>query len=220
VPLGSAQSLAPNARVVALGYAPLFPSPPSAKTGIVTSLSGEIQVDRGYPLFDLIESDTFIYPGDSGGPLLDLSGRVVGVNNAIQIAFIPRQGRQLTGFSIPVEGALQIAQQLVATGTVPRPYLGITPVDVTPALAAQAGLPVNRGVLIVELRPDSPAAAAGLAVGDIMVGMDGRNVTGLASLRRLMVQHKVGDTVPLVVLSPGQPRRSVSLVLTERPPVV
>ncbi len=220
VPLGSAQALGVDQRVLALGYSAVFPAPPSAKTGTVRSLSGQIQVDRGYPLFDLIQSDTFIYPGDSGGPLLDLDGRVVGVNSAIQVAFVPRQGRQLTGYSIPVEGALQIAQQLIATGSVPRPYLGITPVDLTPTLAASAGLPVTRGVLIVEVQPNSPAGAAGLVEGDIIAGMDGQPVTGLAALRRLIVRHQVGDQVPFDVLSAGQPRRTVALTLTDRPPLV
>jgi S1-C subfamily serine protease len=220
VPLGSAQALAAGDRVIGIGYAPVLPGAPSAKTGTVRSLAGQIQVERGYPLFDLIQSNTFIYPGDSGGPLLDLEGRVVGVNSAIQVSFGPRVGRQLTGYSIPVEGAVQIAQQLIATGNVPRPSIGITPVDVTPSLATAAGLPVSRGVMVVDVSAGSPAAVAGLADGDIIVGMDGQNVTGVAALRRLMVRHQVGDEVPLVVISPGQARRTVTLVLTERPPLV
>jgi serine protease Do len=219
-PLGSAQSLAAGDRVVALGYAPVLPGAPSAKTGTIRSLAGQIQVERGYPLFDLIQSNTFIYPGDSGGPLLDLDGRVVGVNSAIQVSFGARTGRQLSGYSIPVEGAVQIAQQLIATGNVPRPNLGITPVDVTPTLAATAGLPVTRGVMVVDVAPGSPAAVAGLADGDILVAMDGQTITGLAALRRLIVHHQVGDDVLFAVISPGQPRRTVTLTLTERPPLV
>ncbi|HEV2125007.1 MAG TPA: trypsin-like peptidase domain-containing protein [Chloroflexota bacterium] len=220
VPLGSARTLTVGQRVLALGYAPLFPGAPSAKTGTVRSLAGEIQVDRSFPLFGLIQSNTFIYPGDSGGPLLDLNGHVVGVNSAIQVAWVPRQGRQLTGYSIPVEGAHSIAQQIISSGSVPRPHIGITPVDVTPSLASSVGLPVNRGVMIVEVRQDSPASRAGLEQGDLIVAMNGEAVTGLAGLRRLMVNHTVGDTVSLTVISPGQPRRTVPITLTERPPLI
>jgi serine protease Do len=218
--LGSARSLGVGQRVLALGHAPVFPGGPSAKTGTVRSLAGEIQVDRSFPLFDLIQTNTFIYPGDSGGPLLDLNGRVVGVNSAIQVSWVPRQGRQLTGFSIPVDGAFTIAQQLIASGNVPRPHIGITPVDVTPTLAANLGLPVTRGVMIVEVRPDSPATKAGLVQGDLIVTMDNQNVTGLATLRRLMVNHKVGDSVSFGIISSGNARRTVTLTLTERPPLV
>jgi S1-C subfamily serine protease len=220
IPLGSAQSLTVGDRVIGIGYAPVLPGSPSIKTGTVRSLAGQIQVDRGYPLFDLIQTNTFIYPGDSGGPLLDLQGRVVGVNSVIQLSFVPRQGRQLTGYSIPVDGALPIAQQLIASGTIPRPYLGITPIDVTTALAAQGGLPVMRGVLIAEVAAGSPASSAGLIEGDIIVSMDGQAVTGLAALRRLLVSHKVGDTVSFTVVGNGQPRRDVSMTLSERPPLV
>jgi S1-C subfamily serine protease len=216
-PLGSAQSLTIGQQVVGVGYAPIFPGAPSAKVGVIRSLAGEIQTSHDYPLFNLISSDTYLHPGDSGGPLLNLSGQIVGINSAIRIA---RRGEDLTGFSIPVEGARQIAEEIVASGTVPRPHLGISVVaDVTPSLAAQLGLNVNRGVLVGEVAADSPAAAAGILGGDVIVGMDGAEITGLDDLRRLMVRHKVGDAVAMAVVTPGQPRRAAQLTLSERPVV-
>ena len=214
VPLGSAQSLAVGQRVIGIGYAPVLPAAPSAKVGVIRSLAGEIQTTHDYPLFNLISSNTYLHPGDSGGPLLNLSGQVVGVNSAIRIA---RRSQDLTGFSIPVEGAKQIAEQIVATGAVPRPHLGISVADVTPSLGPQLGLTVNRGVFVREVLPDSPAAAAEIVAGDVIVGMDGTEVTDLDDLRRLMVRHQVGDGITLAVVSAGQPRRNVRLTLAERP---
>lgn len=220
VTLGDPHTLAVGQRVIGLGYAPIFPGAPSAKTGIVRSLAGELQVEDSYPLFDLIQSNTFLYPGDSGGPLLNLNGDVVGINSAIQVAWVPRKGRQLTGYSVPIDGANQIAQQLIAVGNVPRPQIGITPVDVTAALVSSLALPNSRGVLVADVRPDSPASAAGIQNSDLLVSLDGQTLTGLTSLRRLMVGHKVGDTITLGVISPGQPKRDVQVTLSERPPLV
>lgn len=217
-PLGSSQSLTIGQRVIAIGYAPVLPAAPSAKTGIIHSLTGEIQTLHDYPLSNLVATNTFLHPGDSGGPLLNLSGQVIGVNSAIRVS---RRGQELAGFSIPVEGARQIAEQFIAVGKVPRPHIGVGQVDdVTPATASNRGLPVARGVLIGQVQPGSPAAAAGLNAGDVIAGMDNREVANLDDLRRLMVNHKVGDAVPFAIISPGRPRRTVVITLSERPPLV
>jgi serine protease Do len=217
VPVGSARSLATGQRVVGIGYAPVFPGAPSAKAGVVRSLSGQIQVDSSYPLFDLITSDTYLNPGDSGGALLDLSGRLVGINSAIGIS---RRSQALTGYSIPIEGAQQIAEQLLAPGSLPRPQMGVSVRDVTPALVSELRLPVTRGLLLAQVQPGSPAEAAGLVQGDVIVGIDGRTVDGTDSLRRLMVSRKVGDTISLSVARAGEAVRTVSVTLAERPPLV
>lgn len=217
VPLGSAQSLTVGQQVIAIGYAPVFPGAPSAKIGVVRSLAGEIQTANDYPLFDLVTTNAYLHPGDSGGPLLNLNGQLVGINSAIRV---PRTGQELFGYAVPVEGARKVVEQIMTLGRVPRPHLGITPQDVTPSLARSQGLPVNRGVLIRQVAPDSPASIAGLLVGDIIVGMDGRTVLSLDDLRRLILVHQIGDAVPFNVLTSGQPRRTVTLTLTERPPLV
>ena len=216
VPLGTGRTLRQGERVIGIGYAPVLPAAPSAKVGVVRSLSDEIQTTNDYPLFNLISSDTYLHPGDSGGPLLDLSGQVVGINTAIRVA---RRGQTLTGFAIPVAGAQEVAAKLIASGGVPRPHLGVSVADVTPLLARQAGLSVNRGVLVREVTPDSPAAAAGVQAGDVIVGMDESEVASLDDLRRLMVKHQVGDTTRLALVSPGEPQRSVDVTLAERPTV-
>ena len=217
VPLGSAQSLAVGQRVVGIGYAPIFPGAPSAKAGVIRSLAGQIQVDDSYPLFDLVTSYTYLNPGDSGGALLDLAGRLVGINSAISVA---RRSQSLTGYSLPIEGFQQVALELIANGTLARPQMGVSIQELTPSLAAQLALPVTRGVLITHVAADSAAALAELTQGDVIVGIDGRNVATTDDLRRLMVTRKVGDTITLTIASAGRPNRAVTLTLTERPPLV
>lgn len=215
VPLGSAAGLAIGERVVGIGNAPIFPGSPSAKLGTVRSLSGEIQTFQDYPLFNLITTDTFLHPGDSGGPLLNARGEVVGLNSAIRIG---RRGAELSGYSIPVEGARAIADQLLANGRVPRPNIGVSIQEVSPVLASSLSLPVRQGVLITQVTDGGPGEAAGIQPGDVIVGMDGRDVTGITDLRRLMVNHKAGDRVNLVLISGSRPRQTVAVTLAERTP--
>jgi serine protease Do len=215
VPLGSATSLRVGERVLGIGYAPIFPGGPSARLGTITSLTGQIQTYQDYPLFNLIASSTFLHPGDSGGPLLNLRGEVVGLNSAIRIA---RRGSALAGFSIPVEGARAIAEQIIATGRVSRPHLGVSVENVTLDQIARLGLPVRQGVLMSQVQPQSPAERAGIQPNDVIVGMDGRDVSGIDDLRRLMVNYKVGDQVSFVVIGPNRPRQTLVVTLVERPP--
>ena len=212
VPVGAARSLSVGQRVVGLGYAPVFPGAPSAKAGVIRSLAGQIQVDGSYPLFDLVTSDTYLNPGDSGGALLDLNGRLVGINSAISVA---RRSQSLTGYSIPIEGAQAIAEQLT-TGTLARPQMGIHILEVTPSVQTQFGLPVARGVLITQVLAGSPAEIAGLVQGDVITNMEGRPVSDTDALRRVMVTKKVGDRLTLSVVAVGQPPRTVQLTLAER----
>ena len=212
VPIGASRSLGVGQRVVGIGYAPVFPGAPSAKAGVVRSLAGQIQVDNSYPLFDMITSNTFLNPGDSGGALLDLNGRLVGINSAISVA---RRSRALTGYSIPIEGVQQIARQLTS-GALARPQMGIHILEVTPSVQAQYGLPVARGVMITDVAAGSPAEAAGLMQGDVIIGMEGRTVADTDALRRVMVTKEVGDTIALSVVGVGRDVRTVQLTLAER----
>jgi serine protease Do len=215
VPLGSAAGLAIGERVLGIGNAPIFPGSPSAKLGSVRSLAGQIQTFQDYPLFNLITTDTFLHPGDSGGPLLNTRGEVVGVNSAIRIG---RRGAELSGYSIPVEGARAIVAEILTSGRVARPYMGVNIQEVTPAVASGLGLPVRLGVLITQVSEGGAGEAAGIQAGDVIVGMDGRDVLGITDLRRLMVNRKAGDRVPLLLAGPNGVRRTVTVTLADRPP--
>ncbi|NBT95704.1 MAG: PDZ domain-containing protein, partial [Chloroflexi bacterium] len=187
-----------GSQVMAIGFGVLFPPMPSAKVGVIQGLAGEIQTFHDYPLRGLIQHDALISPGDSGGPLIDQAGRLIGVNSAIKIA-------------------RSLASQLRATGKVPRPYLGVTVEDLSIATARRLGLAVTQGLLVREVPESSPAQKAGIVPGMVIVTFSGQPVTGLNDLRRLMVTRKVGDTVAVTVVAPGGARTQLRVVMVERP---
>ncbi|MSQ43892.1 MAG: PDZ domain-containing protein [Chloroflexi bacterium] len=206
-----------GSQVMAIGFGVLFPPMPSAKVGVIQGLAGEIQTFHDYPLRGLIQHDALISPGDSGGPLIDQAGRLIGMNSAIKIARMPRRGQELIGFSIPIGQAWSLASQLRASGKVPRPYLGVSVEDLTIATARRLGLTVTQGLLVREVPEASPAQKAGIVPGMVIVTFSGQTVTGLNDLRRLMVTRKVGDTVAVTVVGPGAARTQLRVVMIERP---
>jgi serine protease Do len=189
----------PNGQlVVAIGYTPFFPSPPTARVGTFGGVDPQVA--------DLLRTDTFILPGDSGGPLFDLRGRVIGINEAIEIG--RRNASQpLTGFSIDVAAAQPLVAELIANGRIARPFLGVQTVSVTPAIARFFGLPVDNGVAVAAVAPGSPAAAAGVREGDVIVGIDADPVRSTRDLASLLARHRPGDAVQLAVARAGGPAR-------------
>ncbi|HET6612689.1 MAG TPA: trypsin-like peptidase domain-containing protein [Kofleriaceae bacterium] len=185
-------------------------------TGVISGLGREIQSVTKRPIQDVIQTDAAINPGNSGGPLLDSSGRLIGVNTAI---YNPLGGAYAgIGFAVPVDTVNRIVPQLIAHGEVIRPGLGIH--ILTDQIARQYGV---RGVAILEAIPGGAAAKAGLSglrqnelgqvvFGDIIVGADGKDVASLNDLYRILDGHKVGDTLSVTVVRDGQ-RRSVDLTL-------
>ena len=195
-PMGDSDQLRVGQWVVAIGNALGLEGGPTVTAGVVSALDRTIGPGFGEPAIGpLIQTDAAINPGNSGGPLVDLAGRVVGINSAkIQTA-------EGIGFAIPINKAKEIVQQLLEAR--PRAYLGITSVSMTPALAAAYGLPVQRGVLIVDVAPDSPAERAGLQPGDIIVRVDDRDVTRSDELQAVLAAHQPGDQVRIVVNRQG-----------------
>jgi|FaiFalFF_MnMetaG_3_1042247.scaffolds.fasta_scaffold01315_4 S1-C subfamily serine protease len=196
-PLGDSDQLRVGQWVVAIGNALGLEGGPTVTAGVVSALDRTIDPGFGEPAIGpLIQTDAAINPGNSGGPLVDLAGRVVGINSAkIQTA-------EGIGFAIPINKAKEIVQQLLEAR--PRAYLGITSVSMTPALAAAYGLPVQRGVLIVDVAPDSPAERAGLQPGDVIVRVDDRDVTRSDELQAVLAAHQPGDQVRIVVNRQGR----------------
>jgi len=196
-PLGDSDQLRVGQWVIAIGNALGPEGGPTVTAGVVSALDRTIGPGFGEPAIGpLIQTDAAINPGNSGGPLVDLAGRVVGINSAkIQTA-------EGIGFAIPINKAKEIVQQLLEAR--PRAYLGITSVSMTPALAAAYGLPVQRGILIVDVAPDSPAERAGLQPGDIIVRVDDRDVTRSDELQAVLAAHQPGDQVRIVVNRQGR----------------
>jgi S1-C subfamily serine protease len=198
----------------------------TATAGIVSAVQERtITAPNGYPIDHVIQTDAQINTGNSGGPLLNGSGEVIGVNS--QIARADGAGGNVgIGFAVPSNTVKEVVAQLVATGRVDRAYLGIAGSTVTPELARVFRLPVDSGVLVEGVKEGSAAAKAGLkggttdAVvageshvlgGDVIVALGGRRVSSLDELREVLAEHKPGQTVTVRV---HRGAKTVSLEVT------
>ncbi|HKB03540.1 MAG TPA: trypsin-like peptidase domain-containing protein [Gemmataceae bacterium] len=185
--------------------------------GIVSALDREIQSVTDRPITGVIQTDASLNPGNSGGPLLDREGRLVGVNTAIAS---PSGGSVGIGYAIPVDTVNQVVTELIRTGRPTRPALGI----VTLREQDTRALGYDKGVMIAEVRPGSAAAKAGLVgfredpdtgeqlYGDVIMAVNGEPIDGMAEFRRVMTKLKVGQTVKLTILR-GKQTREVSVTL-------
>ena len=178
--------------------------------GIISALHRNIgsgQYDR------YIQTDASINQGNSGGPLFDLDGNVVGINTAI---FSPTGGNVGLGFSIPAELAYPVIQQLRATGTVKRGYLGVGIQPLTTDIAAGLGLPKDRGEIVASVESAGPAAKAGIKQGDVIVKINGADVTYDNTLSYVVANTAIGANVPIELIRGGD-RRTVNAVISQRP---
>jgi serine protease Do len=164
---------------------------------------------------DFIQTDAAINPGNSGGALINVRGELVGINTAI-LTGEEGGGNQGVGFAIPVDMARGIMQQLVSNGKVSRGYLGIIIQEVTPDLAKAFSLPNTNGALIGDVKPDGPAAKAGLKKGDIIVKLNGQPVEDYHTLRLQIASTPPGQTVQLGI-ERGSAMQTVSVTLAQLP---
>jgi len=183
IPIGNPAEAQPGDWVLAIG-AP-FGFENSVTVGVVSAKGRSLPNDSGVPF---IQTDVPINPGNSGGPLFNLAGQVIGINSQIYSNTGAFQGMS---FSIPIDVAMKIAEQLIQRGKVDRGHLGVTMQDVTPALAEAFGLPAARGALIDEVEPEGPAQRAGLKVGDVVVA-----INGIRLLYAFDLPQKVGEIAP------------------------
>ncbi|MDP9380057.1 MAG: trypsin-like peptidase domain-containing protein [Chloroflexota bacterium] len=216
-PLGESSKLEVGEWVVAIGNALGLPGGPTVTAGVVGALDRAIEEPNGVSLTDLIQTDAAINPGNSGGPLVNLRGEVVGINTAGAVSPSGAQAPGI-GFAIGIDRAKAIAEQLVEQGRIIRPYLGLLPVTVTPAIAARAGLPVERGVAVAQVEPGTPAARAGLSERDVIVSVGGKNVRTEQELRQAIEARRPGDSIELTVVHPNGRRERVTVELAESPP--
>jgi S1-C subfamily serine protease len=198
VTLGNSDQLEPGQWAIAIGN-PLGLDN-TVTTGIISGV-GRSSNQVGVPdkRVEFIQTDAAINPGNSGGPLLNARGEVIGMNTAII------QGAQGLGFSIPINTAKRISNQLITTGKAQHPYLGIQMVAITPELKQRinsdpnSGLTVseNQGVLIVKVMPDSPAAKAGIRAGDVIQRLNGESVVDANAVQKAVEKAQVGGNVRL-----------------------
>jgi S1-C subfamily serine protease len=177
----------------------------SVTSGVVSAVN---RSPRGFRLEGLVQTDAAINPGNSGGPLLDSQGRVIGINTAI----IAETGVTGLGFAIPINVASNVADQLIRTGRVVRPYMGILLNDNSPAMARNFNLPVTTGAIVVRLEAGSPAAQAGLRVGDIVVEAQGSPVSHTGELLNVIRRMSPGQVATLVVIR-ERARRTINIRL-------
>ncbi len=212
--VGTSGDLQVGQKVLAIGNP--FGLDQTLTTGVISGLGREIQSVTNRPINDVVQTDASINPGNSGGPLLDASGRLIGINTAI---YSPTGSNAGIGFAVPVDTINMIVPQLIKHGDLPRPGLGIS--IASDQVASRMGL---KGVVIMEVIAGGAAASAGLRgvtqsaggkwqAGDVLVGIDGQSITVTKDLYRALDAHKVGDSVSVAVQDGSGVRREVTLTL-------
>jgi serine protease Do len=170
----------------------------SATAGIVSAKGRSLPRENYVPF---IQTDVAINPGNSGGPLFNQAGEVVGVNSQI---YSRTGGYMGLSFAIPIEVAMDVAEQLKTSGKVSRGWLGVLIQDVTLDLAESFGMKHPRGALVAKVLPDSPALASGIDVGDVIVTFNEEEVVNSSSLPPIVGSSKVGVKLPVVVIRNGR----------------
>ena len=208
-PLGNSDQLQVGQIAIAVGN-PLGLER-TVTTGVISALNRPGRTLGGETF---IQTDAAISPGNSGGPLVDSRGAVIGINTAELLG----QGVQGLGFAIPINLAMEMANQVLATGRYVRPYIGILYGDVDEDLASQFRLPVKAGVLVTDVSRGSPAANAGVRPQDIITHINGTAVQIGGDLRRVLRGLKPGDEVRLTVVRPPNGERATLTVRLGRYP--
>lgn len=177
--------------------------------GVVSAKGRPVDVeDRQYR--DLLQTDASINPGNSGGPLLNLKGEVVGINTAVSAQ------AQGIGFAIPTKTVQGVLQQLIEDGKVIRPWLGVSIQNLTPEIIDYFGLDIKEGAIVAQTAPNSPAAAAGLRQGDVILELNGSRVKSAEDLIQQIKALEVGVKAMLLIERQGE-QQFVSITIGERP---
>lgn len=196
VGLGDSEALQVGEWVLAIGSP--FGLEHTATQGIVSALNRQLPNDTYTPF---IQTDVAVNPGNSGGPLFNGNGEVIGINAQI---FSRTGGFMGLSFAVPINVAMEVVEQLRETGTVRRGYLGVTIQSIDRDLAASFGLDKPVGALVADIRRDSPAEHAGLEPGDVILEYDGREVTDSASLPPMVGRTTPGDEIELKIIRDGE----------------
>ena len=184
---------------IAIGNALGLPGGPSVTLGVVGGLNRSLTTQQ-QSLTDLIQTDAAINEGNSGGPLVDMNGEVIGINTAVV------RGAQGMGFSVSSFTVVPVVQSILQHGRVRWPWMGVGISDITAPIALQMDLDDRRGVIIGRVWPDSPAEEAGIQENDILINIGGHDIDSLRTLQRVMREElEVGEEALAVFLREGQP---------------
>ena len=221
--LGDSANLQVGQKVYAIGNP--FGLGGTLTRGIVSSIR-QVQEPDGMQIDDAIQTDASINPGNSGGPLLNMHGEVIGINTMIASSVGQSAG---IGFAIPINTAKAVINDLLTSGRVRRPALGVSTIPIDPNLADQMGLPADYGLLIVQVVPRGAAENAGLRGGseraflgnmpimlggDLIVAIDGKKVEDQQELAEVMNNHRAGDSVRVTIYR-GKRKMDVTVTLGE-----
>ena len=228
LPIGDSEHVAVGDPVVAIGNP--FGLERTVTSGIVSALQRRVTAPNGFAIDHVIQTDAAINHGNSGGPLFNARGEVIGVNSQIETGG-QNGGNVGIGFAVPSNTVKSVIAQILATGRVEHAYLGVSVREITPELAQQFGLPVDTGVLVDEVKPGTGAAVAGLRGGtrnvvvagesyrlggDLIVAVDGKRIVTGDQLREVIAAHQPGDQLTLKVYR-GQAERTVTVKLGRQP---
>ena len=202
--MGNSDALNQGETVIAIG-SPLGEFMNTVTVGVVSATGRSIDTGYGYQIQDLIQTDAAINSGNSGGPLVNLAGEVIGINTLVVRDSSSGTVAEGLGFAIPINTARAVAEQIIEKGYFSRPYLGISWQSITPRIAAVYRLPAEYGVYITQVAEDSPASQAGLQPGDIITGVGETTLDATHAYVNTLFQYSAGDTVTLTVIRDNQP---------------
>jgi 2-alkenal reductase len=200
--LGNSDELDPGESVIAIG-SPLGNFKNTVTVGVVSATGRSIDTGNGYQIENLIQTDAAINHGNSGGPLVDLAGEVIGINTLIVRNTNNGDVAEGLGFAIPMNTAEAVAQQIIQQGYFARPYVGINFEPVNPNIAARYNLSAQWGVYVMEVAQNSPASAAGLQKGDIITKVGDITLDETHSYVNALFTFKPGDAIWLSVMRNG-----------------
>jgi S1-C subfamily serine protease len=227
--LANSDSVQVGDTAIAIGY-PLGLDR-TATAGIVSGLERQISAPNGFSIDKVIQTDAAVNPGNSGGPLLNGRGEVIGVNSQISTGNTGQQGNLGIGFAIPSNTVRNVVAQIIQNGRVEHAWLGISGQELTPSIAQLFRLPVSHGVLVANVKAGSGAAHAHLhrstntvivageswpLGGDIIVSVDGTPIQTMNKLVEVISNHKPGDTIRLVVYR-GNAKKTIEVKLGRQP---
>jgi S1-C subfamily serine protease len=228
--LGNSAALRVGDDVLAIGNPLGFER--SATRGIVSAVQRPLRAPSGFTIDHVIQTDAALNRGNSGGPLMNVLGQVIGVNSAIETGGEGADGNIGIGFAVPINTVRDVVAQLKVKGRVDHPYLGIEARPIQPNIAELFRLPVKKGLLVERVFPETGAADAGLRGGgtrvvvagesyliggDIVVKADGRELTSTERLRELVSEKEPGDKLELEIYR-GQDKQRIEIKLGRQPP--
>jgi S1-C subfamily serine protease len=226
IPLGTSGTLLVGQKVLAIGNP--YGLERTLTTGVISALGRSIQAENGRIIENIIQTDAAINPGNSGGPLLNRAGEIIGINTAIVSP--GNTGNVGIGFAIPANTVRRVVDDITTYGYVRRPYVGVTRVfpmeGYHPVLSQRLGIPSTKGLMVVGITPNSPAARAGIrgaqqyvragfqeypVGGDILVEFEGKEITSVEELALEIDHQKAGNRVTFTILRDG---RTIKVPLT------